>query len=82
MARTSGLALFAPTKAPTTCAHHRKASALSVSGPRCHWPPAAGLQADLPAKGGQAAQDAVASTAGAQQTLKLAGFWNGPLDGN
>jgi peptidoglycan hydrolase-like protein with peptidoglycan-binding domain len=43
---------------------------------------AAGLQADLQAKGGQAAQDAVVSTAAVQQTLKLAGFWNGPVDGN
>ena len=43
---------------------------------------AAGLQADLAAKGGQVAQDAVASTAAVQQTLKLAGFWNGPVDGN
>jgi peptidoglycan hydrolase-like protein with peptidoglycan-binding domain len=39
------------------------------------------LQADLAAKGGAAAQDAVASTAAVQQTLKLAGFWDGPVDG-
>jgi peptidoglycan hydrolase-like protein with peptidoglycan-binding domain len=39
------------------------------------------LQADLQAKGGVAAQEAVASTAAVQQTLKLAGFWTGPVDG-
>jgi peptidoglycan hydrolase-like protein with peptidoglycan-binding domain len=42
----------------------------------------AALQADLQAKGGAAAQTAVASTAAVQQTLKLAGFWDGPVDGN
>ena len=42
----------------------------------------AALQADLQAKGGAAAQDAIASTAAVQQTLKLAGFWTGPVDGN
>jgi murein L,D-transpeptidase YcbB/YkuD len=41
----------------------------------------AALQADLKAKGGAAAQEAVASTAAVQQTLKLAGFWTGPVDG-
>ena len=39
------------------------------------------LQADLQAKGGAAAQQALASTAAVQQTLKLAGFWDGPVDG-
>ncbi len=39
------------------------------------------LQSDLAAKGGAAAQEAVASTAALQQTLKLAGFWDGPVDG-
>lgn len=39
------------------------------------------LQADLQAKGGAAAQDAVASTAAVQQTLKIAGYWTGPVDG-
>ena len=39
------------------------------------------LRADLAAKGGAAAQEAVASTAAVQQTLKLAGFWDGPVDG-
>ncbi len=33
------------------------------------------------AKGGAAAQEALASTAAVQQTLKLAGFWDGPVDG-
>ena len=42
---------------------------------------AAALQADLAAKGGAVAQEAVASTAAVQQTLKLAGFWDGPVDG-
>jgi peptidoglycan hydrolase-like protein with peptidoglycan-binding domain len=42
---------------------------------------AAALKADLAAKGGAVAQDAVASTAAVQQTLKLAGFWDGPVDG-
>jgi murein L,D-transpeptidase YcbB/YkuD len=39
------------------------------------------LQAELIALGGAAAQDAVASTAAVQQTLKLTGFWDGPVDG-
>ena len=39
------------------------------------------LQADLDAKGGVAAQQSVASTAAVQQTLKLAGYWDGPVDG-
>jgi peptidoglycan hydrolase-like protein with peptidoglycan-binding domain len=42
---------------------------------------AAALQADVQAKGGAAAQSALASTAAVQQTLKLAGFWNGPVAG-
>jgi peptidoglycan hydrolase-like protein with peptidoglycan-binding domain len=42
---------------------------------------AAALQSDLQAKGGAAALEAVASTAAVQQTLKLAGFWDGPVDG-
>jgi murein L,D-transpeptidase YcbB/YkuD len=41
----------------------------------------AALEADLTAKGGAAAEQALASTAAVQQTLKLAGFWNGPVDG-
>jgi peptidoglycan hydrolase-like protein with peptidoglycan-binding domain len=39
------------------------------------------LLADLAAKGGATAQAAVASTSALQQTLKLAGFWDGPVDG-
>ena len=42
---------------------------------------AAALQSDLAAKGGALAQEAVASTAAVQQTLKIAGFWDGPVDG-
>lgn len=41
----------------------------------------AALQADLLELGGVAAQEAVASTAAVQQTLKLAGYWDGPVDG-
>jgi peptidoglycan hydrolase-like protein with peptidoglycan-binding domain len=41
----------------------------------------AALRADLEAKGGAAAADAIASTAAIQQTLKLAGYWDGPVDG-
>jgi murein L,D-transpeptidase YcbB/YkuD len=41
----------------------------------------AAVEADLTAKGGAAAEQALASTAAVQQTLKLAGFWNGPVDG-
>ncbi len=43
---------------------------------------AAALQADVLAEGGAEAQQAVASTAALQQTLALAGFWDGPVDGN
>ena len=42
---------------------------------------AAALEEDLTAKGGAAAQEETASTAAVQQTLKLAGFWDGPVDG-
>jgi len=42
----------------------------------------AALQGDLLAKGGAAAQQAQALTAAVQQTLKIAGFWTGPVDGN
>jgi len=42
---------------------------------------AAALQAELVALGGAAAQDSLASTAAVQQTLKLVGFWDGPVDG-
>lgn len=39
------------------------------------------LRSELAAKGGAAAQEATASTAAVQQTLKLAGYWDGPVDG-
>lgn len=39
------------------------------------------LASDLAAKGGQAAQESTASTAAVQQTLTLAGYWTGPVDG-
>ena len=39
------------------------------------------LAADLAAKGGATAAQEVASTSAVQQTLKLAGFWDGPVDG-
>jgi murein L,D-transpeptidase YcbB/YkuD len=42
---------------------------------------AAALQAELIALGGEEAQEMVATTAAVQQTLRLAGFWTGPVDG-
>ncbi|HSF97491.1 MAG TPA: peptidoglycan-binding domain-containing protein [Ornithinibacter sp.] len=39
------------------------------------------LRSELTAKGGAAAQQETASTAAVQQTLKLAGYWDGPVDG-
>lgn len=42
---------------------------------------AAALQSDLAAQGGAAELQSVASTAAVQQTLILAGFWTGPVDG-
>lgn len=42
---------------------------------------AAALQAELLALGGAAAQESLATTAAIQQTLKLVGFWDGPVDG-
>lgn len=42
---------------------------------------AAALQAELLALGGAAAQESLASTAAVQQTLKLVGFWDEPVDG-
>ena len=42
----------------------------------------AALNVDLPAKGGAAAQQVLASAAAVQQTLKLARFWDGPVDGH
>lgn len=39
------------------------------------------LAAQLAAIGGAAAQDSLTTTAAVQQTLKLVGFWDGPVDG-
>jgi murein L,D-transpeptidase YcbB/YkuD len=39
------------------------------------------LENDLAAETGATAQDAAVATAAVQQTLKLAGFWDGPVDG-
>lgn len=39
------------------------------------------IQADVLAAGGETAQQELAATAALQQTLKLAGFWDGPVDG-
>jgi peptidoglycan hydrolase-like protein with peptidoglycan-binding domain len=58
----------------------QKAHGLSVTGTVDKATETA-LQSDLQAKGGAAAQQALASTAAVQQTLKLAGFWDGPVDG-
>lgn len=41
----------------------------------------AALRAQLEAAGGAAAQATAITTAALQQTLKLAGFWDGPVDG-
>ena len=58
----------------------QKASGLPVTG-TVDKATAEALQAELVALGGAAAQDASAATAAVQQTLKLAGFWDGPVDG-
>jgi len=42
---------------------------------------AAALESDLAAQGGAAEQQSIASTAAVQQTLTLAGYWTGPVDG-
>ena len=42
---------------------------------------AAALDGTLAAAGGEAATEAVAHTAAVQSTLKLAGYWTGPVDG-
>ena len=39
------------------------------------------LQTELEAVYGAASQESVAATAAVQQTLKLVGFWDGPVDG-
>jgi peptidoglycan hydrolase-like protein with peptidoglycan-binding domain len=43
---------------------------------------AAALQSDLAAQGGAAEKESVATAAAVQQTLSLAGFWTGPVDGD
>jgi len=58
----------------------QKASGLPVTG-TVDKATAAALDAELVALGGAAAQQSVATTAALQQTLKLAGFWDGPVDG-
>ncbi|WP_344091427.1 peptidoglycan-binding domain-containing protein [Microbacterium deminutum] len=58
----------------------QKANGLPVTG-TVDKATAAALQAELEALGGAAAQQSTATTAAVQQTLKLAGFWDGPVDG-
>jgi len=58
----------------------QKANGLAVTG-TVDKATADALQAELLALGGAAAQESVATTAAIQQTLKLAGFWDGPVDG-
>ncbi|WP_345801297.1 peptidoglycan-binding domain-containing protein [Microbacterium sp. AZCO] len=58
----------------------QKANGLPVTG-TVDKATAEALQAELAAKGGAAAHASVASTAAVQQTLKLLGFWTGPVDG-
>jgi len=41
----------------------------------------AALESELADLGGDAAEQSVATTAAVQQTLSLAGFWTGPIDG-
>ena len=41
----------------------------------------AALRTELVAEGGATAQQETASTAAVQQTLVLAGYWDGPVDG-
>ena len=58
----------------------QKANGLPVTG-TVDKATAAALQAELLALGGAAAQESLASTAAVQQTLKLVGFWDAPVDG-
>lgn len=58
----------------------QKASGLPVTG-TVDKATAAALQGKLAALGGAAAQQDTATTAAVQQTLKLVGFWDGPVDG-
>jgi murein L,D-transpeptidase YcbB/YkuD len=58
----------------------QKANGLPVTG-AVDKATAAALQSKLDALGGAAAQQDTATTAAVQQTLKLVGFWDGPVDG-
>jgi len=58
----------------------QKASGLPVTGAMDKATTAA-LDAKLVGLGGAAAKESAATTAALQQTLKLAGFWDGPIDG-
>ena len=58
----------------------QKAAGLPVTG-TMDKATADALQATLAAKTGASAQASVASTAAVQQTLKLLGYWDGPVDG-
>ncbi|MGO4301521.1 peptidoglycan-binding domain-containing protein [Leifsonia sp. RAF41] len=58
----------------------QKASGLPVTGAMDKATTAA-LDAKLVGLGGAAAKESAATTAALQQTLKLAGFWDGPVDG-
>lgn len=58
----------------------QKASGLPVTG-TVDKATAAALQAKLAALGGAAAQQDTATTAAVQQTLRLVGYWSGPVDG-
>lgn len=58
----------------------QKANGLAVTG-LVDRATAAALSAAVAAKGGAAAAQALAHTAAVQSTLKLAGYWTGPVDG-
>ncbi len=58
----------------------QRASGLPVTG-AVDKATAEALQAELVANAGAAAQESVAATAAVQQTLKLVGYWDGPVDG-
>ena len=58
----------------------QQANGLSVTG-TVDKATAEALQAELAKLAGASAQGTVAATAAVQQTLKLVGFWDGPVDG-
>ena len=58
----------------------QQANGLSVTG-TVDKATAEALQAELAQLAGASAQGTVAATAAVQQTLKLVGFWDGPVDG-